>query len=86
MFIRTRTSRDTYTIRFVCDGCDKRTQLVRRIVGYPTPEAYALVESGEAVLKGCDIHEVATGDHECRECGHGTDVPDDFARGQIRIG
>ena len=61
--------------RFICQGCGKSGQPLLRIVGYPTQEAWDLVEAGEAVIKGCLVDTTDTFDYECPHCERGTDGP-----------
>ena len=66
---------ETRHARFICQGCGKSGQPLLRIVGYPTQEAWDLVDAGEAVIKGCLVDTTDTFDYECPHCERGTDWP-----------
>jgi len=43
------------------------------------PKKYEeLIARRQAVFKGCLVDSTDPGTHECRACGKGTDMPDDY--------
>ena len=76
MFTFETTNRNSVRAQFICDNCGKTDWPLYRIAGYPTPEAYALVEAGDAVLKGCMVDENDMHDYECPHCEFGTEMPE----------
>jgi len=73
-------SEDSYTVQFCCDGCGDTHPPLPRITGYQEiPKRYEeLIARRQAVFKGCLVDSNDPGTHECRACGKGTDMPDDY--------
>ena len=56
-----------------CDACHKESWPVRRIAGFPTEQAQALVEAGLAAFAGCDA--IMDGHaFQCPHCEAGCEV------------
>ena len=76
MFQVHSTGFNSWTLSWQCDHCCATTWPVLRIAGYPTPEAWDMVDEGRAVLKGCCTDDEDDGfDYECPKCEKGVDVP-----------
>jgi hypothetical protein len=64
-----------------CPKCHGRD--IRRILyGFPTDEAFAMVDRGEAVLGGCVVFDWMP-DWECHDCRHRWFDPDDPAKQEM---
>ena len=79
MFRETVIPHRRHSITWRCDACGQDGWPLLRIRGYPTPEAWALVDDGRAVLVGCTMDDAAdTEDYECPHCEVGVDVPEAY--------
>ena len=69
----------SWSVSWRCEACGDTTWPVYRIVGYPTPAAWDLVDEGLAVIKGCIMNdEFDDKDYECPNCERGVDVPEAY--------
>ena len=80
MFTVKTTGHSSWSVSWRCDHCGETAWPLYRIVGYPTPEAWDLVDEGLAVLKGCDVNgdDDDNKDYECPTCEKGVDVPEAY--------
>ena len=76
MFQVHTTRFNSWSVSWCCDHCCDATWPVFRIVGYPTADAWELVEEGRAVIKGCLVEPGQDDfDYECPKCEVGVDMP-----------
>ncbi len=69
----------SWSVSWSCDVCTESGWPLLRLAGYPTPDAWRLVDEGRAILKGCMVDPNGdTEDYECPKCGSGVDVPQQY--------
>ena len=79
MFTVNTTRFNSWSVSWCCDHCGHSNWPLLRIAGYPGPDAWALIDAGRAVIKGCLItvgedHE----DYECPQCETGVNIPVEY--------